>query len=741
MSWLNALNDAQKKAVTHPEGPLLVLAGAGSGKTRVLTYRVVWLIREMGVDPRSVMALTFTNKAAGEMKSRIEELTGRRDIWAGTLHSTCSRMLRQDWEKLGGDPRFTIYDGSDQLVLMRSIMKELNIDDKQHTPQAVIHQISQAKNELITADKYRPAGYFQEVVARIYKRYQAALINQNAMDFDDLILNAVRLLQEDPDTARYYAERFRHILVDEYQDINLAQYTLIKLLAQPHRCLTAVGDDDQSIYGWRGADVSIILRFEKDFPEAGIVKLEQNYRSTGNILAAAHAVISHNSGRHAKKLWTENEDGTELVLYQAMNEEDEAFFTAREITRLVEDDGRSLSDFAVLYRTNAQSRAMEEALVRLDIPYVIVGGLRFYERKEIKDIMAYLRVVENPADAVSLRRIINVPGRGVGPASLTRLEHLAEAEGIPLLEAVGRTTDIEGLSRKAAAALQELYSLLSGLGSRRENMPVGDIIAEVLERSGYMRMLQDENTIEAEGRLENIKELLTVAREFIIDGERGTLAAFLEQVALVADIDSLPEETSVVTLMTLHSAKGLEFPVVFMVGMEEGLFPHNRSLLDTSEMEEERRLCYVGLTRAREQLYLTHAWRRMIYGSVTGNRPSRFLDDIPSDMMRRQGTGSDYMFSETPVHGSFGPDHGRRAGASASGGRPSASVVRAPRRPEPYSDAAYRTGDKVRHAKWGDGIVVATIGGGERLKISVAFQEVGIKQLMASMAPLEKLEG
>lgn len=736
MSWLDTLNDAQKKAVTYPEEPLLVLAGAGSGKTRVLTYRVAWLIREMNVDPHAIMALTFTNKAADEMKSRIENLTGRRDIRAGTLHSTCARLLRQDWQRLGGDPRFTIYDAGDQLILIRSVIKELNIDDKQHTPQAILYHISQAKNDLITPEKYRPIGYFQEVIARIYKHYQAALIKQNAMDFDDLILNAVRLLQEDPETARCYKERFRHILVDEYQDINKAQYMLIKLLAQSHRRLTAVGDDDQSIYGWRGADVGIILRFEKDFPEAGIVKLEQNYRSTGNILSAAHAIISHNSGRHAKKLWTENEAGKELVLYEAMNEEDEAFFIAREVTRLVEDEGRSLSDFAVLYRTNAQSRALEEALVRLDIPYVIVGGLRFYERKEIKDIMAYLRVIENPADAVSLRRIINVPGRGVGPASLTRLERLAEAKGIPLLEAVGRTEEIEGLSRKASAALQELYSLLAGLGSRREEMLVGDIIAEVLDRSGYVRMLREERTIEAEGRLENIKELLTVAREFIIDGEHGTLAAFLEQVALVADIDNLPEETRAVTLMTLHSAKGLEFPVVFMVGMEEGLFPHNRSLLDNSEMEEERRLCYVGLTRAKEQIYLTHAWRRMIYGSVNSNKPSRFLEDIPVDMISHQGTGSDFMFSETPAYGALGQDYGRQAG-----GRPSAVVIRSPRRAEPYTGAAYRTGDKVRHAVWGEGIVMATIGDGERLKISVAFPKVGVKQLKVSMAPLEKLEG
>jgi len=678
-SILAGLNPNQCEAVTAGDGPLLILAGAGSGKTRVLTHRIAWLIGERQVNPWNILAVTFTNKAAGEMKERVFRLVGEpaRDIWIGTFHAICARILRQDGEKIGIPRDFVVYDDADQISLVKDCMAQLNLDEKQYQPRAVLSLISRAKEELVDVRNFQQtySGHFEEIVFRVYRLYQQQLRASSALDFDDLIMATVRLLEESESAREFYRGKFRHILVDEYQDINFSQYSFIKLLAKEHRNLTVVGDDDQSIYAWRGADIRLILAFEKDYPEARVIKLEQNYRSTKKILDAAYHIVKNNRSRKDKRLWTENEDGQPIRLFEASDEHDEAVFVFNCINDAIRRRVRKLSDFAVLYRTNAQSRVLEDVLLNFGIPYKIVGGVRFYERREVKDIIAYLRLVQNPNDSVSLKRVINVPARGIGPTSWNRLVEFATGHGIPIMEAMQNVRSIAGITPKIGAAITEFALLIDGLRKDAAEMSVSQIVQAVIDRTRYLKALEQERSLEAQSRIENIKELLSVTAEFEGQSEDPSLAAFLEQVSLVSDVDSLDESADAVTLMTLHSAKGLEFPVVFMVGMEEGVFPHSRSLWEESELEEERRLAYVGVTRAREELYLTYALRRSLFGQVQRNSVSRFVREIPrrlfAEMPSARGSTSQtglwssmYSASDRPANQTISAVHQLIAGAS-----------------------------------------------------------------------------
>jgi DNA helicase-2/ATP-dependent DNA helicase PcrA len=634
---LKPLNNEQQKAVTHTEGPLLVLAGAGSGKTRVIAYRIAYLIKEKGVNPGNILAITFTNKAAGEMKERVNILVGKvsENMWVSTFHSACVRILRKDIEKIGFDRNFIIFDTSDQQIVIKDCLKKLNLDEKMHTPASMLSSIGRAKDEMLAPDEFLriyEGDFRMRTTARVYKLYQDTLKQNNALDFDDIIMYTVKLFQEHPGILSYYQSKFKYIHVDEYQDTNTAQYYLVSLLARLHRNLCVVGDDDQSIYGFRGANIRNILDFEKEFKDVKVVKLEQNYRSTKIILDAANNIIKNNTGRKPKVLWTDNEKGCKIRFYQGQDEHDEAYFIACEINKSVKLKKKGYGSFAVLYRMNAQSRVIEETFIRKEIPYRIFGGLRFYDRKEIKDVLAYLRLIQNLNDNYSFKRIINVPRRGIGNATVEKLEIIAGHEKCGLFEAIDLAHKDTGLKR-SVQKLAEFRDMILDLAKTKENMAVSSLIGEVIEKSGILKELQNENTPEAQSRIENIRELISAALEFENTSEGKGLDTFLEHVSLVADIDNLDEENDNVVLMTLHSAKGLEFPTVFMAGMEEQVFPGYRSLYSKSELEEERRLCYVGITRAKEELYMTCTTYRTLFGKTAYNMVSRFVEEIPGRLL------------------------------------------------------------------------------------------------------------
>ncbi|MGI9861729.1 DNA helicase PcrA [Moorella naiadis] len=727
--FMSLLNDPQQEAVKHRGTPLLVLAGAGSGKTRVLTYRVASLIQE-GVRPENILAVTFTNKAAGEMKERLAGLVGEavRGLQVSTFHSACVRILRREAHLLGYRPNFVIYDTDDQQAVLKGALKELNLDEKKYPPRSLAAVINSAKNDLQTPERFldRAATFREQQQGQVYRRYQEQLRDLNAMDFDDLIMQTVFLWQQNPLVLRYYQQRWQHILVDEYQDTNHAQYLLVRLLAGKGDNLCVVGDPDQGIYGWRGADIGNILAFEEDFPRARVILLEENYRSTRPILQAANTVIQHNEGRREKRLWTRRQEGELLYIYRAADERDEGSFIAGEVYRRHQEEGRPFNDFAVLYRTHAQSRALEEAFLQAGVPYEIIGGLKFYQRKEIKDILAYLRVIANPDDSISLLRIINVPRRGIGDITLSRLETAAAVEGSSLYGILTRVDTVAGLPARGRQALQELVQLLDNLRRQQEELTVTDLVTAILKETGYQAELEAEKTPEAQARLENLKEFQTVTRSYDQGTPEPNLGDFLTQVALVAESDTYTG-TGGVALMTMHTAKGLEFPVVFLAGLEEGVFPHFRSLDDPAEMEEERRLCYVGMTRAREVLYLTHAWTRNLYGSTMSNPPSRFLDEVPADLIQDTGTGS--LYAALPGKGE---ERQERSGWQRG---PARSRTAPPRK----TGGAWQVGDKVQHNSWGVGVVVKISGTGDDTIISVAFPERGIKQLAVAYAPVRKV--
>lgn len=733
---LAGMNKEQRQAVLTTEGPLLILAGAGSGKTRVVTHRIAYLMAEKGVSPYNILAITFTNKAAREMKERVEGLVGPQaeEIWISTFHSLCARILRRDIDRLGYDRHFSILDTQDQLAVVKECLKRLNLDEKRFNPRGLLASISAYKNELKTAEQISnlTGNYYDEIVAEVYALYEVLLKENAALDFDDLIMKTVELFKEAPDVLDYYQRKFQYIHVDEYQDTNRAQYELIKQLSAFHNNLCVVGDHDQSIYRWRGADIGIILSFEEDFPQAKVIKLEQNYRSTQRILNAANEVIKHNVTRKEKKLWTANPMGSKITYYQAENEHDEAYFIAKEIMAEVEG-GRNWRDFAILYRTNAQSRVLEEVFVKANIPYQIIGGVKFYERKEIKDILAYLRLIANPHDDLSFKRIINVPKRGIGQATLDKVEAFALREGLSLFKSLAHADEMD-LNKRAAKQIKGFYEQISQWAQQAEYLSVSELASLVIEGTGYKLALIEEGTLEAKGRLENVEEFLSVTMEFEKKSEDKSLPAFLDDVALVSDIDQLDEEGSnAVMLMTLHAAKGLEFPVVFMVGMENNLFPHSRSALDEAELEEERRLAYVGITRAREKLYLTNARWRTIFGQTVSNPPSCFIAEIPDEYLDKIADPRESIL---------------QGGSSGAGRRPQTGSAlparnRSPRLAEPSarggSAPTYRAGEKVYHSKWGTGTIVSLKGEGDNLELTIAFAPpVGLKRVLASLAPLTK---
>ena len=636
---LDNLNKQQREAVEHTEGPLLILAGAGSGKTRVLTHRIAYLINEKNVYPSNILAITFTNKAAREMKERVQNLLeGSYDMWVSTFHSACARILRMEIEKLSGYKKnFIIFDTDDQVKLIKECLKELNYNEKNFPPKEMISSISKAKDQLMTPSKFMDRygrDFRLKKVADIYSLYQKKLMANNALDFDDILFKTVEIFQNNPDVLQRYQQKFKYIMVDEYQDTNYCQYMLMNLLAKSHRNLCVVGDDDQSIYSWRGADIGNILNFEKDFPDAKVIKLEQNYRSTQTILDAANSVISNNFGRKNKRLWTDNGEGRPIVSYKAMDERDEADFIIGEVDRLSFQEQRSLNNFAILYRTNAQSRVLEEMCMARGIPYKIVGGHRFYDRMEVKDVIAYLRVIQDPEGDLSIKRIINVPKRGIGKATLDTLEDYARQNGISIYEALLFVDSIEGIGKKAKNSIKEFVRLIAELMDLAEKESASEVINQVIIRSGYLEELEKGDDEDQE-RGKNIKELISAALEYEEKNEDNSLTGFLENMALMSDIDGLDEEREGITMMTLHSAKGLEFPVVFICGLEEGLFPTQRAFFEEHQLEEERRLMYVGVTRAKEKLYLTSAFERTLYGNTSYTMESRFLREIPKELMMK----------------------------------------------------------------------------------------------------------
>jgi len=728
------LNPPQQEAMLHGEGPLLILAGAGSGKTRIITRRIAYLIGRRAVQPWQILAVTFTNKAADEMRRRVELLLGARglNVALGTFHSTCVKILRKWHGELGLRSSFVIYDEADQLSLIKDCLKALDLSERTLSPRGVAARISRAKNELQTPGEYATVAndFTEERTAKIYALYQDRLRASHAVDFDDLLMLTVLLFRQKPHVLQYYQNLWRYVLVDEYQDTNHAQYQIVNFLSQRHGNLCVVGDDDQSIYRWRGADLNNILDFERDHPGCTVIKLEQNYRSTQNILDAAGGVVSHNIGRKGKTLWTENPTGESVVFCQSRDEQAEAYFVVRTIRTLSAEGGYSLDDFAIFYRTNAQSRVLEDALRREVTPYVIVGGLRFYERKEIKDLLSYLRLVANPDDTQSFKRIVHVPPRGIGQATVDKLEGLAVAERVSLWEACKLAGERNLLGPKAQKALAEFLALIERARAKLEVTTVPELILELLDTTGYLADLKNEGTIEAESRIENLQELVSAAREFMERSEDPSLQAFLDSVALIADIDELAEGTGTVTLMTLHSAKGLEFPVVLITGMEEGVFPHARSLIDDDELEEERRLCYVGMTRAKDRLFLSAALSRRLYTSNAYNLPSRFLDEVPQDLMERIDG-----LQTSRGSGVWGLGSAQDLRSPASDPRP----LRADARYE--AEEAFvdhlQVGMRVRHPDWGIGTIKERIGEGEDLKVVVTFAGVGRKKLAAKFVHLE----
>jgi DNA helicase II / ATP-dependent DNA helicase PcrA len=753
MYRLDDLNPVQREAAEYQEGPLLILAGAGSGKTRVLTYRIAHLIAR-GIEPSEILAITFTNKAAKEMRDRVATLVGSegRGLWVSTFHSACVRILRQDIEHMPGYTRnFVIYDTGDQQSLIKACLKQQNLDEKKFSPRSVAAVISDAKNKLLGPEEFssQASDYFQSKVVDIYREYQKKLKMNNALDFDDIIMLTVKLFRENDHILGYYQEKFRFIMVDEYQDTNHAQYVLIKLLASRYRNLCVVGDDDQSVYGWRGADIQNILDFERDYPEAKVIKLEQNYRSTQKILDAANAVVRNNEGRKEKSLWTENSEGQPIVCYVADDERDEGRYAVERIRRLHELEGRPYSDFTILYRTNAQSRTLEEQLMKAGLPYRIFSGLKFYQRLEIKDILAYLRVIYNPSDQVSFARVLNVPKRGLGESTLEKVLEYANEQEMPVLDAVLEAEYIPELTSRAKKPLVAFAHLMQGLVEFSKNSTVTDLVKEILNKTGYQAILESEGTPEAESRLENLLEFLSVTTEFdqkaAQAAENGDeeeslsgVSGFLEQVSLVADIDELDPAEESIALMTMHSAKGLEYPVVFVVGMEEGIFPSSRSFLDPAELEEERRLCYVAITRAREKLYLCNSEMRMLYGKTQYNPPSRFLEEIPSVLMtdidpldppKLRSNTSPKSFQRPEVK----PDRKIPLGSGTWEKDFGSPVIT-------KGGEAHHVGEKVEHAKFGRGIIVSIKGEGSQAELTIVFDGgIGIKKLLAEYAKISKL--
>ncbi len=754
---LAGLNPQQREAVTHVSGPLLILAGPGSGKTRVIVHRIAYLLQALDVPPSALLAVTFTNKAAREMRERLDGLVGGRvgaTLAVGTFHSICARWLRRDIQQIGLDPRFAIFDDNDQVDLVKQILREFEIDDKRTSPRAVLSAISHAKSELLDADQYsRTAqGKWQETVARVYRRYLQVLERNHGLDFDDLLLRTVQLFREAPSVLERYQERFQYVMVDEFQDTNVAQYEIVRLLAQKHRNLAVVGDEDQGIYSWRSADIRNILNFEHDYPDLKVVVLEQNYRSTSTILQVAQSVIQANRQRKKKKLWTQNDGGIPVVLHEAYNEQDESLYVVREIERLVKSQRVSRGSVAVMYRTNAQSRAIEDAFVRFGVPYRLVGGTRFYERREIKDVLAYLRLVANPFDGVSLARVINVPTRGIGQKSIQELNNWAVRTGQTPYEAMKRIaalrhddSDAEAASAPFNVRARELFGgfvdLVESIRKLAEDRTVVEILDAILEQTGYARFVRDD-TEEGEERWQNIQELRTKARDYDELSPGTGLAAFLEDVSLVQDVDQLQEgeDTNTVTLITLHAAKGLEFPYVFLVGLEEGVLPHSRSMDDASQMEEERRLLYVGITRAMTGLYLVYAFRRTLYGVAQVNQPSRFLADVPPKLVRlSHGSGSGGSGSDDVAPRRSGRWESSRPATRqpASATRSSFAPLPPPRRPA--AAGTYKPGDRVRHPKFGTGIVIAARADGSSELVEVNFAGgVGLKKLDLAYAPLER---
>lgn len=729
----DTLNDRQCEAVKHTEGPLLITAGAGSGKTKVLTCRIAHLL-ELGVAPYRILAITFTNKAAKEMKERVTNLVGAQadSIWLSTFHSFCAKLLRFEVDGFHGYTRnFTIYDSSDQLVLVKDCLKKLNLDDKQFMPRSVLGTISSAKNVLMDAKAFaaQASDFYEQKVADVYALYQEKLRENNAVDFDDLLFLAVRLLQEKEDVREKYQSRFQYILVDEYQDTNHAQYALTKILAARWRNICVVGDADQSIYAWRGADIRNIIDFTRDYPDAASIKLEQNYRSTKTILHAANAVIDNNESRPKKTLWTENPTGNKIIHYQAQTEHDEADYIAGVIYNRHEISHEPYGDMAILFRTNAQSRVLEEKLMRYAIPYTMVGGTKFYDRKEIKDVLAYLRLLYNPEDSLSLTRIINVPKRNIGATTMEHVAAYAEAQGISLFEALSSTDEIP-VTKRAKASLENFAAMIFDLLNDIEGKDVLSLIETVIKQTGYGDMLdkEAEHDPQGESRKENVGEFLSVAKDYMDSNPEGNLQDFLENVALVSDVDDFESSDSKVTLMTLHAAKGLEFPVVFLTGLDEGLFPHSRTLMDPAQVEEERRLAYVGITRAERQLYVTNAVTRTMYGRISAYMPSRFLAEIPPQFMEDYHRKSAMPQSRT----------------TAVPGKQRVSILTKPvasSLPKKHAVTdTFAKGDKVRHKIWGIGTVLDVIGEGPNMQMKIQFPTKGVRQVVVKYAPLEKIQ-
>ncbi|KRL12234.1 DNA helicase PcrA [Schleiferilactobacillus perolens] len=756
---LAKLNNKQAEAVKATEGPVLIMAGAGSGKTRVLTHRVAYLIEDKGIKPWHILAITFTNKAAKEMKERVGRLLGEHgaDVWVSTFHALCVRILRREADAIGYSRSFTIADSGEQLTMVKRLLREANIDPKQYDPKAILGSISNAKNDLIGPQEFEKSAVspFEKIAARIYKDYQQQLHLNQAMDFDDLIMQTIRLFKIAPNVLAYYQDKFQYIHVDEYQDTNEAQYQLVSMLAAKSRNICVVGDADQSIYGWRGANIENIMNFEKDYPDAQTILLEQNYRSTKTILQAANAVIGNNENRQPKKLWTDNEEGEPIEYYRGQSEKDEAYFVVRKIQDLMGESHYHYGDFAVLYRTNAQSRVLEETLLKSNIPYKIVGGNRFYDRKEIRDVLAYIRLLVNPADDMSLQRIINVPKRGVGAGSLDKLRQFADEHDMTLLEAAA-VVQQSPVSGRAVRGIQQFTQLYAKLNDMKKDATVSQIAQAILDDSGYTAELKAAKTDEAQSRLENLQEFLSVTNEFDTNYEPESedsdmLTDFAANIALLSDQDDIAEEETQVTLMTLHAAKGLEFPVVFMIGMEENLFPLSRAAMDESELEEERRLAYVGITRAQKKLFLTNAYSRMLYGRTNSNPESRFVAEIPDDLLQsdnilQAAAPASASGSELP----FARRRDQRAQATTFGGgtyvghrdKGQFKVTKVSGQPKTAAAAtsSWSVGDKVSHKAWGIGTVVAVEGKQDDLTLTIAFPKVGIKKLLVAFAPIQKVQ-
>ena len=726
-SLLTGLNKEQQQAVQHTEGPLLILAGAGSGKTKVLTVRIAHLLAQ-GVNPYEILAITFTNKAAKEMKSRVEGLVGdvANRIWLSTFHSFCAKFLRFEIDSfLGYNSNFTIYDTSDSQAVIKAALKALNLDDKYYPVGAMIAAISDAKNQLLFASDFRKQArdFYQQKVADVYEYYERELRKNNALDFDDLLLVAVKLLQSNAAVLDKYSHRFRYVMIDEYQDTNHAQYLLAKLLASHWKNIAVVGDADQSIYAWRGADIQNILDFEKDYPNCTSIKLEQNYRSTKIILDAANAVIDNNEGRPEKNLWTDKTEGAKIQHFTAQSEHEEAAFIGDTIAKKHDIHDVPYGDMAILYRTNAQSRVLEEALIKRALPYTMVGGTKFYDRKEIKDVLAYLRVLYNPFDDLSLLRIINVPKRSIGATTVAKLQEYARANGTSLFMTLTQLHLIDSIKGKTKEKLEEFGILIFTLVSEMENRTVLDILESILDRTGYLAQLEESTDLQDQARAENIGELLSVAKDFQDTNPSGTVEDFLEQVALVNDVDSFEQEESKVTLMTLHAAKGLEFPIVFLCGLEEGLFPHSRTLMNPEEIEEERRLAYVGITRAEKELYISNATTRTVFGRTSSYLPSRFIDEIPEELvdgLRAKRKVPDDIKRHVPQHMSV----------------TSRPVTKPIVRNEVIAD--WKVGDTAIHSKWGNGKVINVTGEGAGMKLTIEFPTQGVRVVMAKFAPVKK---